>query len=83
MYKIIIAPKARKQSKVLAKIYKRSVKEAIADLKEDPSIGKALGRELTDLLSYRIGVYRIIYKIDEQSKVVTIFSIGHRSKVYL
>lgn len=34
--------------------------------------------------SYRVhsGEYRILYEIDEVSKVVLIFRVGHRSEVY-
>lgn len=83
MYKLVITSEAQKEIKRLSKIYARSVKEALLDLKEDPSIGKPLRREFSGFLSYRLGVYRIIYKMSEQSKNITIITVGHRSKVYL
>jgi len=83
MYTIIIAPKARKQIKNLPPVYIRSVKEAILDLKEDPFLGKELRRELKGRYCYGIGVYRIVYKIDEQSKTINILLVMYRSIVYL
>lgn len=82
MYQLIIAPRAKKQLKRLARVYKRSVRSALMDVKENPRIGKPLERELTGQYSYRIGVYRILYKIDEQSKIVNVLLVGHRSRIY-
>lgn len=83
MYKVIIAPRAKKQLKNISKSISRdAIGLTIEDLKEDPHIGKRLARELAGRYSYRIGIYRVIYKIHEREKVVEIISAGHRSKVY-
>lgn len=82
MFKIIISPKTIKQLKLLKFIYKEAVELAIDDLKNDPEAGKKLKDNLLGKYSYRIGVYRIIYKIDESNQIVYIMSAGHRSVVY-
>jgi mRNA-degrading endonuclease RelE of RelBE toxin-antitoxin system len=82
MFKIIISSKAIKELKLLKFIHKESVGYAINDLKEDPMSGKKLKDKLLGKYSYRIGVYRIIYKINENNKTVYIISAGHRSIVY-
>jgi mRNA interferase RelE/StbE len=82
MYRIIISPQAKKELKNLAKIYRKSISEVLDTLKDDPKLGKPLARELTGKFSYRIGVYRIIYKISEKEKIVYIISAGHRSIIY-
>ncbi|HUD44763.1 MAG TPA: type II toxin-antitoxin system RelE/ParE family toxin [Patescibacteria group bacterium] len=82
MYHIVISPQAKKELKSIIKIYRKGVSEAIESLKDDPWLGKPLTRELTGRFSYRIGVYRIIYKIKEKEKIVYIFSAGHRATIY-
>ena len=82
MYKVIIAPEAKKELKKISKLYKQAIRIAINDICEDPYIGKPLKREFLKKYSYRIGVNRIIYKIDEKEKKVYVFSAGHRSLIY-
>ena len=82
MYRIIISPKANKGLKTLAKVYRKGVVESIDSLKEDPYLGKPLVRELTGNYSYKIGVYRIIFKINEEDNTVYIISAGHRATIY-
>lgn len=82
MYRIIISPQAKKELKSIVKIYRKGISEAVEALKDDPKLGKPLTRELTGRFSYRIGVYRIIYKINEKEKAVYIISAGHRARVY-
>ena len=82
MYKIEIAPKAQSQLKKLRIQYKLSLSSIIEDLKEDPFIGKPLIRNFMGKYSYRVGVYRIIYRINVKQKLVEIISAGHRSVVY-
>lgn len=81
MYKIITSPSAKRQLKKLKPILKDAIGFAIEDLKEYPVQGKKLQREFVGRFSYRIGVYRIIYKVDKKSKTVFILSAGHRSVV--
>lgn len=82
MYRIFISPRAKKELNNITKLYKKAVSEAINELKESLFIGKPLTRELTKKYSYRIGVYRLIYKIHKKDKKVSILSIGHRSTIY-
>jgi mRNA interferase RelE/StbE len=82
MYQVIVAPRARKEIKSLAKIYKKAIIEAIDDLAENPFLGKPLTRELTGKYLYRIGVYRLIYTIRKRDKKVFILTAGHRGKIY-
>lgn len=82
MYRIIIAPEAKKGLKTIARIYQEGISEAIMALKDDPYLGKPLVRELTGKYSYRVGVYRIIYKINKTEKIVYIINAGHRSTTY-
>lgn len=82
MYKIEISPQAKNQLKKLKIKYRLSLSRVIDDLKEDPSLGKPLSRDLLGRYSYRIGVYRIVYRIKVKEKLVEIISAGHRSTIY-
>jgi mRNA interferase RelE/StbE len=82
MYEIIITPVARKSLKTITKVYKKGIIEAIDSLKENPYTGKPLKRELTGKYSYKIGVYRVIYIVNEKDKLVSIIAVGHRATIY-
>lgn len=82
MYDIIVSPKAEKQLKIITKIHKLAIKDAVNELAQNPYLGKPLTRGLTGRYSYKIGVYRIIYKIKKKDKTVYIITAGHRRSVY-
>ena len=83
MYLIIISPKARKRIKEMSRRHQEIIGEIVKELQEDPlSMGKPLTRNLTGRFSYRIGVYRIIFKINLEDKIVNILTAGHRATVY-
>jgi mRNA-degrading endonuclease RelE of RelBE toxin-antitoxin system len=45
-------------------------------------VGKRLQPSLADRHSVRRGTYRIIYRIDENARTVTVVDIDHRDTVY-
>ncbi len=45
-------------------------------------LGKRLLPPLDDRFSARRGTYRIIYRIDDEARTVTVVDIGHRRDVY-
>ena len=82
MYKLHIANKAKKELKKISRLHKLAILSALEDLKEDPLLGKPLARELTGRFTFRVGVYRIIYKINQQDKIIEILTAGYRSTIY-
>ena len=42
----------------------------------------ALGANWKGFYKFRVGDYRVIYRIDWDKKVVLVVAIGHRSKIY-
>ena len=82
MYRLIVSPQAQKQLKDIKKHYQVAVRLATQEIKEDPTIGKPLTRELIKRFSYRVGVYRIIYKVNKKDQIVNILTVGHRATVY-
>ena len=83
MYKIDVTPSAKSDLRKIKKvILQRAISEAIGDLKYNPFVGKPLKRELTGRNSYKVGNYRIIYKVMKRDKIVKILKVQHRSVVY-
>ena len=82
MYRIELSSEAKNNFRKLKISHRIAVGFIINDLKENPHLGKPLGRELMGRYSYRINVYRIVYKISTDDNLVTIITVGHRSKVY-
>jgi mRNA interferase RelE/StbE len=44
--------------------------------------GKPLRYSLNHLRSFRVGDYRILYGIDHDQYIISIYSIGHRRDIY-
>ena len=82
MYRIFLTARAKKELKNLSKNHQVAIGRILEDLKDDPYLGKPLTRELTRRYSYRIGVYRIVYKISKKDNIVYILIVGHRATVY-
>lgn len=82
MFKIKISARAKKELKQLPNSYNRVIEQSLKELKEDPYIGKPLSQELAGIYSFRLGVYRLLYLIDEQDKKVILLSAGHRATIY-
>lgn len=82
MYRLKIAPPARRGLKKIQTLYEEEVALAIEELKEDPFTGKELVDELRGKWAYKIDVYRIIYIVNKVDKIITIISARHRSISY-
>ena len=83
MYRLKITAGAEKELKQISKQYQRnSIVEAFKEIKENPFIGKPLTRDLTGKFSLKVGVYRIIYTIDQKDKIIRVLNAGHRANIY-
>jgi len=82
MYKLHISAHAKAQIKNLSWPRQKAVLQALQEIKEEPLWGKPLALDLAGKRSYRVGVYRIIYKIYEKDKTIKVFAAGHRSIIY-
>lgn len=51
-------------------------------LEEPRRVGRPLGRELAGYFSARRGAYRVIYRLDENARIVHVVRIEHRADVY-
>lgn len=82
MYELLISKRAEREIEKLPFEIQDEILEALIDIKEDPYFGKPLTEEFKGYFSYKVRVYRIIYKINEKDKKVFISTAGHRSTVY-
>lgn len=82
MYKLRVSKKAVREIKKLSRSHQKAIILSFAEIKEEPFLGKPLTRELTGKFSFRVGVYRIIYKVNLKEKTIDILTAGHRSTVY-
>jgi mRNA interferase RelE/StbE len=84
-YRLVIAPTARRQ---LAESLPEAVAMAayefiVGPLLENPQrVGKRLHPPLADRHSARRGTYRVIYRIDDEQRTVTVLTVAHRSEAY-
>jgi mRNA interferase RelE/StbE len=51
-------------------------------LREPHRVGKRLLPPMDDRFSARRGTYRIIYRVDEKNRIVTVVDVDHRRDVY-
>ena len=82
MYRIIVSLQARREIRKIKSDYQEAINDAFKELKENPFAGKPLVQELVNRYSYKLGNYRIIYKINKKDKIIQVLTAGHRSVVY-
>jgi mRNA interferase RelE/StbE len=84
-YELVVAgPAARAIAEQLPEAVALAVIEFITGpLVEQPHrLGAQLRRELVGLRSARRGTFRVLYRVDEEARVVTVVRVEHRSDVY-
>ncbi len=86
-YKIILLPTAQKHLDSLDRALKDRLLAKIKWLCRNPEIlGQqplsGLPPELKGLCKYRVGDYRILYRVDYKVRVMKIYAVKHRSQVY-
>ena len=62
-------------------LYQR-IANVLDALETDPFQGKALKGTLKGFYSYRVGSYRVIYRIFQSRLLVIVIDIGHRRDIY-
>jgi len=56
--------------------------ERILSSNDPRKLGKPLTGKLTGCWRYRVGDYRIIAKLEDESFIVYVIRIGHRKRIY-
>jgi mRNA interferase RelE/StbE len=78
MYRIHILRRAVKDIADLPKGYAHLISQHIDRLGEDPRPPDAKKLRGTMDYSLRVGVYRILHDIDDESRTVTVYRVKHR-----
>ena len=81
-YSLYVLRRAQKELAQLPTGAYERVRDAVRILADDPrppNCRKLRGREGWRI---RVGDYRVIYEIDDEQQVVTVFHVGHRRDVY-
>ncbi len=82
MHEVLLTDEARKNIQKLSKPLQVKIRHAIDQVAVDPSIGKALTRELKGRWSCPVSDYRIIYRIEQRQVIVLILAVGHGKDIY-
>ena len=85
MYEIVLTKEAQKDYQKLTKDITRRVNECLDSLHENPvqyPQALPLKGKLAGAYRWRVGDWRVVYKVDTDEQLVTILQITHRSKVY-
>lgn len=60
---------------------KAKIKEGLRIIITDPNSGKVLHEELSGLRSFRVGRFRIIYRVAKRN-VLEVIAVGPRERIY-
>ena len=82
MYSVRILRRAVRDVADLPGNYTRLVSQHIDGLRDNPRPPDAKRLRGRRDYSLRVGVYRILYEIDDQEQAVTVYRVKHRREAY-
>jgi mRNA interferase RelE/StbE len=85
MYKVDLSAKAQEFYRKADQPLARKLARCFEQLEQEPRGAgnvKLLTGRLAGQYRYRVGDYRVIYRIDDQQQAVLVLKIAHRSKSY-
>lgn len=81
-YKVLISPRAKRQLTNLSEKSFRKVDAAILALAGQSRPQGCKKLQDSQLWRIRVGDYRVVYEIEDQTKTVLVLAIGHRKEIY-
>ncbi len=81
-YGVIFLRVFLRQFRRLPEDVKNEVRRRVEELSANPYLGLRLAGNLAGFWKDRIGKYRIIYNIDEKQKVIVLYDVDLRKRVY-
>ena len=85
MFEVILSPEALAFYDEADPPLARKLARCFTQLEQDPRRHnniKRLTGDFSGLLRYRVGDWRVVYRIDEQSDTVYVLLIAHRREIY-
>ena len=84
MYRVVYLDSVEEDLKKLDRpVLKRVLDKIEKHLAKDPkNLGKALTGPFKGLWRYRVGDFRVIYRISEDEILILVLRIGHRRNIY-
>ena len=85
MFEVILSPEAADFFAAADRPLARKLARCFTQLETEPrrhNNVKHLSGEFAGLLRYRVGDWRVVYRIDDPSNRVLVLSIAHRREVY-
>ncbi len=84
MYEILIKASAEKEIRRLSPQMRERITSVILALRDDlrPSGVRRLKGRVEEGWRIRVGDYRVLYRVDDELRQVTIYRVGHRREVY-
>jgi len=81
LYRLLVPDDVARLIRGLHPEIKQKLRAAMEQLLADPNAGKALQGELEGLRSYRLGRFRLIYRMEED-RTIAIIAFGPRATIY-
>ncbi len=81
MGRVVLTRAARDALAAMGFLLADAILDAVSELERDPQVGHRLRGRLTGLRSHRVGIYRIIYELRDDT-TVRVVTIRHRSDAY-
>lgn len=82
IYRIELTQSARENCVRLPPAVKQRVKVAFRFLCDNPHDGEPLRRELEGLWKFRVGRFRIVYRLESERRVILVVAAGARKGIY-
>ena len=82
MLAVLLEPRAQRELEEVPSPYRERMIEAFERLGLDPLGGKPLNGRFRGCRSYRVGDYRVIYRVQADQGRVLVGHIAHRREVY-
>lgn len=82
LYEIIIPKSVQKELDNISDLFYSRIASKILELEKNPRPAGCLKLSDSDEYRLRVGAFRILYEIDDKTKLVIIYKIEHRKEVY-
>ena len=83
MYKVVLTKSDEKELLKIPKVYSQNIVKHLVELINNPrpnGCKKLSGYE--DIYRIRVGIYRIVYRIEDDVLYIEVIKIAHRKDVY-